>query len=97
MDWTIVFSVLVALLLWVLSLGLIAAVTLVTAFTVLRGRTERMAAGMMDVCKQHFETMMGGSETEKTNPFSFNAANGTAGPCQGTATGREARRDVAHG
>ncbi len=101
MDWTIVFSVLVALLLLVLSLGLIAAVTLVTSFTLLRAPTEKMAAGMMDTCKQHFAAMTGGSEREKTGPqaaggMGFNLVNGGTAPCQGAVPGKEVPRDVAH-
>jgi hypothetical protein len=64
-DWTIVASILVALLLWVLSLALIAAAIFALAFTVLRGRSERMAERMMDTCREHFEGMMDRSEAKR--------------------------------
>ena len=72
MDWTIVISVLVALLLWVLALVLIAAAVVMTAFTVLRGRTERVAGRMMETCQEHFRAMVEPADDKRAEPLPAN-------------------------
>lgn len=56
MDWTIVVSVLVALLLFPVILAFIGGLVFLTAFTVLRGRVQRLMEGKMDQCKQMFSS-----------------------------------------
>lgn len=56
MDWTIVGSVLVALLLWPLILGSVVALVAVTAGTVLRGRIQGLMEQKMAHCKEMFSS-----------------------------------------
>jgi hypothetical protein len=95
MDWTIVTSVLVALLLWVLSLAAFVAVTVAVMFTVLRSRSQRMMADMMSACMTHVQSMMAGSQPEGAKPAphsnpSAQQLTRAAAPCAGSATGKEA-------
>lgn len=52
MDWTIVVSVLVALLLWPVVVASVAAVTFLTAATVLRSRLRGLMDRKVAHCKQ---------------------------------------------
>lgn len=72
MDWTIVVSVLVALLLWPVVLGSVAALVGITAAAVFRGRLERIKEQKMAHCKEMFNSWA---------PATAGANPGEAGPC----------------
>lgn len=56
MDWTIVVSVLVALLLWPVVLGSVVALVGITAATVFRGRVKGLMEEKMAHCKEMFSS-----------------------------------------
>lgn len=56
MDWTIVVSVLVALLLWPVVLGSVVALVGLTAATLFRGRVQGVMAEKMAHCKEMFSS-----------------------------------------
>ena len=75
MDWTIVASVLVALLLWPVVLMSVGAIVFLTVGTVLRGRMRGLMESKMAHCKEMFRSR------EVTT-----AASAAAGSCCGRET-----------
>ena len=74
MDWTIVVSVLVALLIWPVVLGSVVALVGITAATLFRGRVKGLMEEKMAHCKEMFS--------------SHDAAT-TVGPTVGSCCGTE--------
>jgi hypothetical protein len=99
MDWTIVVSVLIALLLWPLALASIAVVFMLPIVTVFRGRSQRVLAQMTSACMSHFQNMMADSQGEGTGPPGGNGLGlpqktRGAAPCLDAAAGKKTEQHV---
>ncbi len=95
MDWTIVVSVLVALLLWPLVVVSLAALIMLPIVAVLRGRSQRIMAGMMSACMNQYQGMMADFQTEKGQPLPSSdlssSGQGDWSMCAGEEVGGGAR------
>lgn len=79
MDWTIVVSVLLALLLWPVVLASVGALVFLTAATLLRGRFQGLIERKMAHCMQMFSAR---------EPEAAAAGAAEPWPCAKTSEGR---------
>jgi hypothetical protein len=80
MDWTIVVSVLVALLLWPVVLASVAAVLFLPVAVVLRGRFRRLMETKMEQCKEMFGSRTStAAEAGSTGPEACACATSSEG------------------